>query len=275
MQSSSPIYRPNAVTSESPLTALSREHARAVHLIHSAFPDRLAEHLSPYLGETPTCRLHTLGRPTTAASDGWVLPLSVGGQPVGQLAMPASLARTLVSHLLAVPCDGGAAPLGDIERELLERLVPPLLAAYQHAWSACAALPVTRSDGTIPTDYAADYLLHTARGEGVITLRLQLAALQRTLQEAGAGDRAGASQAAMLDALGGCTVPVRALLGSASLTLRELLDLQVGDILCLGRDPAAPIELHVGTQARLRGLVHVEGGRFLVTVAPEGGVHEP
>jgi flagellar motor switch protein FliM len=63
------------------------------------------------------------------------------------------------------------------------------------------------------------------------------------------------------------TVLCTAELGRASVTVRQLMDLKVGDILRLDRDPDSPITIFVEGLPRLQGTPTLEHGNIAIEVA--------
>ncbi|HEX2951331.1 MAG TPA: FliM/FliN family flagellar motor C-terminal domain-containing protein, partial [Armatimonadota bacterium] len=70
----------------------------------------------------------------------------------------------------------------------------------------------------------------------------------------------------LLDSIGECMLTARALLGSTHISVKDLLGLQVGDIICLDRDPEAPQEIRISNRPKLLGRVRVERGQYIITV---------
>ncbi len=64
------------------------------------------------------------------------------------------------------------------------------------------------------------------------------------------------------------TVPitVRAILGNTELTIRELLELEVGDVILLHQSINAPIEIRVGDKVKFYGIPGVSGGKKAIKI---------
>ncbi len=69
-------------------------------------------------------------------------------------------------------------------------------------------------------------------------------------------------------------VTLAARLGRASLTVRELLAMEVGSLVRLDRTPGAPIDVRIGDHVVLRGVPVVRGGNLALEIVPSTTVVE-
>jgi flagellar motor switch protein FliM len=80
------------------------------------------------------------------------------------------------------------------------------------------------------------------------------------------------SRAAILGTMKLAPVKVTAVLGETAVTVEELINLQVGDVLMFGGGPALGAQLHVVNQRRFTGVPGLIGGRRAVRITGIDGV---
>ncbi|MFO7171549.1 MAG: flagellar motor switch protein FliM [Bacillota bacterium] len=195
------------------------------------------------------------------------------------------VAFPMIDRLLGGP--GTALPrvreLTDIEQTVIMRVIRGTLEAYREAWSNLVEL--SPAPGGIetnpifvqvaaPNEIVVTVAIDVRVGEhvGVITLCLPYLTLEpvipklttrtwfgtRTVQEQPEG------RAALARRISGAVVPLTVQLGTAELTIRELLDLQVGDLIVLDRRVDEELTVYVGNQPKFRARPGQRSGRLAV-----------
>lgn len=264
------------------LARLAPQQVRVLHTIHVAFADTLAEVLRSHAGPV-TVSLVSLEETTAAQyrrqypTPAWSADFSALEPHAGAFECSSELAHLLVDLLLQ--CGGAivheADALGELAEHLLQELFTPVLLHYGDGWQRQAALVLTSDERPLALSpdeavFAAGYAITGEHGGGELHLLLRLAAWRRALPtQAAAPTPAPVSEPAnltMLNVLGSCQLPVRALLGRTTISVQDLLALQAGDILCLEARPDDPIEIHVGNHPKLCGHAHLEDSRYVITI---------
>ena len=176
------------------------------------------------------------------------------------------------------------------ERHLIRRLVGFVDSALREAWREISPIGVRMLRAEVdprhaalfmPSDRVAELRLDVEWGEVVGDLRvvLPMAALrpfERDLSRtavAPPNPTASAWQGEMRAAIQRVEVDLVAVLGDATMTLRDLLELQPGDLVRLDRDPDGHLDLHVQDVAKLAVRPSVRQGNMAVTVV--GPLEEP
>ncbi len=219
-----------------------------------------------------------------AMSGGVSLPFAVPEGPAGLLACSPALISLILDQVLG--CGGMPATsddgMSELTRHLLYVQLAALLPAYAEAWAPHAALPFAQVEPTpIPADtpvFLADYAVCIPHGQGLLRLLLLLPSWTATLDActpAPAPPPALPLDSPLLQAIGDCPVPVRALFGGTTISVQELVTLQPGDIICLDQRAEAPVEVRLGNGAALYGQARVDSGRYQITMLPDvsGGSH--
>ncbi len=257
-----------------------KESTRMLQAVHASLAHHLTQALSRYL-DAPTVALTLLEETTFTrylvrhGAPGWAITFAHETTPMGRIHLTHSLAQLIVDHLLGYQGERviPQGPLSAIEIHLLHQLTYPLLTAYADAWGryldiAWQSQEDADGDPNEPL-YLASFEVGTPRGHGQLDVLLRLPAWTPFLDEACSQRHAAATtstNARMLDSLGACQIHASVILGRTAISVGDLLDLRVGDIICLDQDPGAPVEVRVGAQAKFLGNVHVENDHFVLTV---------
>lgn len=276
-----------ALDGQPPMPSLEREQARLLQAHHVTTTDRLATALAGSLGSV-NVSLVSLAETTVDAhrtqEDTPVCCLGFGlkGTPAGWLECSESLAVLILDCLLGL---AGSEPrdtraLGEIERQLLLDALRPAADAYAETWKGQAALQIRTGESDLEADsneplYVATCELRTAQSAGRLHLVLRLPAWRTVLASVPRTPKPAPSRVntALLGTIGECLVPARALLGSVPITVRDLLSMRPGDIICLESPADAPLEIRVGNQPKLLGRAAIQHGRYVITIeqsAPRG-----
>ncbi len=118
--------------------------------------------------------------------------------------------------------------------------------------------------------YVASYRITTPTGTGRLAFVLRLTAWQDALRahsHTPSEERPMDMQSnGLLDAIGGCMVTARAVLGNTRMTVADLMSLRPGDIICLDQEPDAPVEIRINNRPKLSGKACVQSGHYVVTI---------
>jgi flagellar motor switch protein FliM len=171
--------------------------------------------------------------------------------------------------------------LTSVERLVLKRLLSLLTEAMARAWSAVLPLQPElmrfESDPRMaiigPPNEAA--ILTTFEVTGAMTGRIQLVVPFATVEpvkkslsspprvDGGSDSRFAARLADELEAV---PVEVAALLGRTVLTVRKVLELEVGDVITLDTDEGSPVPVLVEGRRKLEGQPRIVGGSHAIVL---------
>jgi flagellar motor switch protein FliM len=270
--------------------ALTREQVRRLQRLHAALAPVLQTALRaliPDAGVTLLSLTDTVagayapvaGRFDCQAGFRAALP------DAGLLECCDALAWALVSRQLGSTDDPTPTTRGlsEIERQLWLAAVEPLLAAYANGWPVeLRVRAALEADPTLlPADepvFAAVYAVTASGLDGRLAVLLRLPAWRAALAPLDAPPPAEPVRHELLDAISDVQVPALVLLGSTTVTIRDMLALQPGDIICLDQPADAPLEVRINAQPRLTGRASLEHNRYVITVdtiLPGGPRHEP
>lgn len=256
---------------------------RTLQIVHACFAHELEEALGNMIGPVTVTLLSLQESPMIAelSACAWRVAFASPQGYRGTMEYSAEFALLLIDHLLN--CQGDllreACPLSQIEQHMLREATVPLLDAYAGAWSRFTTLrfqPVNTDGADMAGEqrWEARYTVHTSQGNGCLQILLPRANWEGLVTEAGARQSEiplpATGHPDLLTVLEDCNVTVRAILGRTRVTVRELLHLAVGDIICLEQQASAPIDICIGNQTKLRGTAQVEDGAFIITT--EAGV---
>lgn len=197
------------------------------------------------------------------------------------------VAFPMIDRLFGGP--GAAVPqtraLTEIEAVVMQGVIQGTLDAYGEAWKNISSFRMTPGNietnpmfvqVAAPSEIVITVAIDIRIGEhvGVITLCLPHLTLEPILDRLSAHNwfktQAREVRAADLMALesrvGGAKVPVVAELGRTDLTIREILDLSVGDVVVLDTRLEDPVHVYVGNQPKFVGRPGRVRGRLAVEV---------
>lgn len=220
--------------------------------------------------------------------------MSLGQSGLALAAMEPGLCDTLLAAALGDRKARAEEATGEVRRELtgverlvLKRLLSLLTDAMRRAWALVMPLEPEllrfETDPRLaiigPPNEAA--ILSTYEVSGAMTGRIQLAipfaAVEPVKKLLSSPPRVSSGgdlrfTARLADELDQVALEVAVLLGQATLPLREVLELAVGDVLTLGTDEGSPVPVLVEGKPKLHGQPHVVGGSHAVVLA--GGVSD-
>ncbi|OPZ82093.1 MAG: Flagellar motor switch protein FliM [bacterium ADurb.Bin429] len=271
-----------------PMETLLAEQGALLHRMHANAVSPLTEAMRSLL---PTASVGAQSFSVIpffqAPSHPHVLSFRADSGPCGAIMCSQSLLRHLLDHLLG--SDGAPSAMAEemsaLTSEFLCQTLAVLLPAYASTWTGYLAPASFRATPafTISPDtpvFLAEYRVTHQSEQGTFAILLPLpswAPLLATLAPAPATPRRSLPLTSpLLQAIGTCLLPVRAILGGTHVSVEELLGLQPGDIICLDQPGDAPVAIHVGDRPRLYGRAQVVDGHYRITVTPtmmEGEAH--
>ena len=185
--------------------------------------------------------------------------------------------------------------LTDIETAVMTRLVQRALSVLSQAWRG-----VYKIEPTLAAYETKPVMMHLmSNSESVVLITFELKTqyasgtmslcypygsiepimprVTQTRITSKRGDANVSERRWMRDQLGGSVLPITAVLGRADLTIREFLQLRLGDVLPLDRRVLQPIELQFGSEAKALARPGLKGNYRCVQVEsllPHGGENE-
>jgi flagellar motor switch protein FliM len=276
---------------------LSKEHLRSLRNLHESFARLLASSLSSYLRTNVQVRLaefeqtpyaeyiQALPSPTVL----YMLGMSpLPGQALLQLDFTA--ARAILDRLLGgsgVPT-ASARELTEIELVLLKVLANALVRPLAEAWGHVHPITITTKDPTLSPEFVQIALpseitvvfifeIMLLGITGVLGLCVPYPVVQPALDSlaALAWSNAGATTGGederinVVEQLAPVELPVVAELGSATLSVRELMELAPGQIIKLDTDAGGTIAVQVGGCPKFVGRPGMVGRNLGVQVVRE------
>jgi flagellar motor switch protein FliM len=280
----------------------SRQQLRAVQVVHEGWARNLATVLSGNLGEPVQV---TLAAVEQVSYRGFIEELGPALFYIISLSPLAGLALLVLGGPLAYPLadrllGGAGAPSGaraaptEVETVVLRRLVERVLSAWRQEWAQ--VMEITPHVEGMETD--PQFLLIAQPAETVVRITLEVAwgeavghlhlvitcdSAERAVQRLCTRDWLHPVEPAstpltrrqLSQQLSAVLLEVIACLGSARLTLRDLLQLEEGDILRLDTRADGEITLGIGEQPKFRCRPGLLGKRLGVQVTgvmeEEGG----
>ena len=264
----------------------------AEHRRLDAFAERTAERLGEALAALLRVRL-TFGAETVAEryasavadTEAPVYRVSLhdaAGGPCGMVQLPVVQARGWVEKLLggsATP-DEGDRQLSSLESDLLLDLVSAIVQSLATVSREAGAPDLHRGEAvmaqaeTLPVPNDAEFCELTFRAAGngnrdAVTFFLKSELLDTIAGRATAGKAPLSpkqTRARLLGHFGNAPVEVTARLGTARISVRDLMSLEPGDVVVLGTGVSEPIAVAVGGQVALRGSPAACQGRYAVQV---------
>lgn len=197
------------------------------------------------------------------------------------------IAFTIIDRLFGGP---GEAPekvrgLTDIERSVVEKVVTGLLELLGEAWESIVEihpnLEMIESNPQFaqivsPTEMVVLVTFEIKIGdkEGLMTLCIPYIVLEPIIGKLSAhfwfsNSSRKVTQAqtdALKERVEKVKVPMSVILGNSNITIRELLELQVGDVIQLDKSTAHPMDMVVGTKAKFKGVPGVVGHRMAMQI---------
>ena len=273
----------------------SKEHIRAIQNIHETFARVTANTLSSYLRASTQVTLssieqvvydeyvHQLSSPTLVNLIE-LQPLS--GRIVVEMNMDLGLA--MMDRMMGGPGQTNTrrGEFTDIEMALLRSLGTTITAGLKDGWSAVADLQpvlvetVLNADlvqAALSGDIAALLLfeIHTLGMSGTISICVPHPVIEPLMDRLNtqawfsSGARSGGSEDDRLklaDGIRGARLPITVELGSTVLSVGELLDVRLGDVIRLDRSANSELPVLAGKRARFVGRPGTLGGNRAVQI---------
>jgi flagellar motor switch protein FliM len=273
----------------------SKEHIRAIQNIHETFARVTASSLSSYLRAGTQVSLSSIEQ---VVSDEYVHQLSnptlvnlVELQPLsGRIVveMNMNLGLAMLDRMMGGP---GTATirrteLTDIEMALLRSLGATISAGLRDGWTVVADLQpalvetVLNADlvqAALPGDIAALLLfeIHALGLSGTISICIPHPVIEPLMDRLttqawfSSGPRKGGSEDDRLklaDGIRGARLPIAVELGSTTVTVGELLDIRVDDVIRLDRGIDGELPILAGKRARFLGRPGTLGGNRAIQI---------
>lgn len=268
---------------------LDKAQIRILHGLHTRYAEQLTSAIRE-LAAAQTVNLASLEEATA------VNHLTRHGQPehvmsfsglhphAGRLELYGDLPHAMLNHLLNChDSRGQQRRMSEIEIQLLNKSIEPLLDLYADCWQDVAAFRLHPEELALSPQageslYVATYNVTLADGAGQLVIALRLSAwteiLAQHAQPAAEEIPPLRQNLGMLGAIGDTTLDAHAMLGSTRISIGDYLGLRVGDVICLDQDANAPVEIQVGKRTKLSGQAHIQNGKYVVTIdrfAARGG----
>jgi len=204
------------------------------------------------------------------------------GEPCGIAQLPAAQARGWVETLLggsATP-DEGDRQLSSLETDLLLDLVSAIVQALATVSKESGGPDLRRGEAvmgqaeTLPVSDDHEFCRFAFKATGddchdQVTVYLRSERLDTVAGRAGDAAQPlgpGQTRARLLGHLHRAPVQVTAQLGAARISVRDLMNLEPGDVVVLETGISEPITVEVGGQPALRGVPAASNGRYAVQV---------
>lgn len=272
----------------------SKEHLRALRILHETFARLLSSVLTSYLSSATQIKLTLLEQ---ATYDDYVQSLPtptviyiVGLTPLpGQALIEVNLpiARVILDRLLggSGSSDVRSPELTDIEMALLRTLGNFIVHSLRETWVNILPLEPTIQEPVLSAEFAQ----FTALGETTIMLVMEVAlfkvtgtismcipypVLQPVMDSLSAQVWMGSSQGARLDdstlipgeKLNTVTLPITVELGTTDITVRDLVALREGQVLRLNNSANGSLPIRVGDSVKFLGRPGLNGRNLAVRI---------
>ncbi len=278
---------------------LSKDQMRTLQLIHETFGRLAGSSLSAYLRAAAQFNLVSIeqgvyGEYVERVPEGTILHILSMDPLPGNVLIGIDLvaAMAAVDRLLGgtgAPPETLRAPT-EIELALVRTLVGTMLAGLSEAWGRVIELQPSIRDVVLDARYVQVALrtdpvvvialeMALSHCSGTITLCLPYVTLEPILPKLNAqlwfasARRGGAVKTEQIrQSLETVTVDLKVELGGASVTLQELLDLDVGNVVLLDRSTREPVDVLIGGMRKFLARPGLMGKRMAVQItdkAPE------
>ncbi|MCC6174143.1 MAG: flagellar motor switch protein FliM [Chloroflexi bacterium] len=271
----------------------SKEHLRALRILHESFARILASSLTSYLSAGVQVKLTMLEQgtydeyidslPTPTVI--YVVGLSpLPGQAVVELNLP--VATVLIDRLLGGP----GAPsertgdLTEIELALLKTIGQFILSSLREAWANVAPLRPTMQEPVMSPELAQFATMAEAtvmlvlevallRTTGTISMCIPYQVLQPVLENltsqvwmGGSRTESDDSDLDLSEQMGQVTLPISVELGTAELSVHSLLGLSEGQVIRLNTNANGSLVVRVDDQTKFLGQPGLSGKNLAVQI---------
>ena len=272
----------------------SKDHIRAIQNVHETFARVTASALTSYLRSGVGIHLTSIEQ---IVYDEYIQQLSnptivnlVELQPLSGrivIEMNMGLGLAMLDRMMGGSgvVEGRRGELTDIELALVRSLSSTIVGALRDGWSMVADLQPILVDtvmsaefvqAALPGDIAALLLLEVqALGvSGTMSVCIPHPVIEPIMDKLStqmwfSSSRKGSSDDDRMkieDSLRHVTLPISVEMGSAQITLAELIDLRDGDVIRLDRNVEADLAIRVGEQARFHGRPGIVSGNRAIRV---------
>lgn len=271
----------------------AKDQLRTLQMLHETFARLLGSSLSGYLRTGVHADLVSVGQLpyeefmrsiTSSVITIFSMPPLVG-QALMEIEFNVVLA--MIDRLLGGPGNMSKKSnvLTDIEKVLTETIINRAFEQLQVAWEGIAAFTVRREATETqaqfvqivpPNDVVISVLFEIQLGDirGAMSLCIPYVVLKPITEKLSAlrwfassmKVDVGQHTAELAKRLEHTRLPCSACLGGTTLTVREILDLKVGDIITLNRSRSDELELLVGSKVKFHGKPCVQGKKLAIYV---------
>jgi flagellar motor switch protein FliM len=264
-----------------------RDSARILQQLHASFADSL-NHLFREVdangASVSISDLHTstASEMFSAEAAGWSVTFSLNGHIAGVIEF-SNLISTIFAGLLCGYSPEMSVltprPLSEIEREMMRDKAEKLLADYAAIWSVKMPLRLSYTDEvwTFSADeqvFSSSYQVKLGNIVGWTRIILRLNTWKPVLENISRRSSSplpAMSNPNLLKVLGDCPITGSAVLGSTRVTVNDILNIQVGDVICLDQHPSDPVTIRINGSSKLVGEVKKDGGRYIISVNGRAG----
>jgi flagellar motor switch protein FliM len=267
---------------------LSKANLRALHMVFSGLERPWSKTISAALRSEASVRVNSVQQSTFGAfGESHGLFFAVDMHPLPERAfigLPASFASGIVERMAGGHGEPSSTtrPLTLIESDIAKSLIGRLMPDFKAAWN-----PVAEIEARLMGAYAspneigiidgepvlvASMTWNTGIAEGEVGVALPIISLesvidsldpQRWVRVETAGQ---ISPEPMMCLLKSVDIPVSIELGTARVSVRDVLNMEMGDIVVLHTSVDDPLEVRVGDHVRFRGRPGRVGKRLSVQI---------
>lgn len=271
----------------------SKDQLRTMQMLHETFARLFSSNLAAYLRAPVHIDLISVEqipydeyiRAITSSLINIFSMQPLSGQAL--LEIEFDVVISMIDRLLGGPgtvVKRAQTALTDIERPLVENVVDRALGSLRTAWEGIVSFtPVREGMETSaqfvqivpPNDIVVSILFEIRVGEthGAMSLCIPYLVLKPVLSKLSAqrwfsGSKRTSSQytALLAQQIQQTRVPLIAVLGSARLMLRQVLELKEGDVILLNRRIHEPIDITVGNRVKFRARPGTRGKQVVVQI---------
>ncbi len=276
---------------------LSKNQLRTLQAVHESFGETFGSYLISRLQTTINLSVTSVDQVFYSE---YVLSIGnpsclylfriVESDALAVLELSPQLVLSIVSRLLggSIEKEGEARLITQIEQSIIKGIVVRALSDLQKAWKTVGSLTFQLERYESEGDFAQ--IAPTSEIVLLVSFELSLGdqkflmnvcfptfALEDVLSKlnlqmpgSSNANRDGKWSKALLNDLSATTIPAKAILGTTCVTLRELLDLEVGDVLRTNLSMAGDALVEIGGKPWLWGKPGISNGRVAVKVQRVG-----
>ncbi len=275
-------FNNKSIDTNDDLNKEDRESARILQQIHASFADSFAHlfrEIDPNSSSVSVANLHssTAAEIFNSEAAGWNATFTLNGHIAGVIEF-SNLISTIFAGLLCGYSPEMSVitprPLSEIEREMMKDKADKILADYISIWSTRIPIRLmyTKDVWAFLADeqvFVAAYQVKLGNSIGWARIILRMSTWKSILENIirrVSSPSPMMSNPNLLRVLGDCPVVGSALLGSTRVTVNDILNIQIGDVICLDQHPNSPVEIRINNVPKLKGEVKKDGGRYIIDV---------